>query len=138
MSKPKTKDVTYLVNSKRSLNLQLGGNSYLIPSGRHTIYQLAEKLKVTEADAQKIADHAASTYSVYRPPSGAKERANPPEAWVWFETIEEVITDEKRMELIKEIFGGELPFDYEEEAPAPEPPATSTSGRLNIYQEFDS
>ena len=113
----KTQDVTYLVNSKRSLSLQLGGNSYLIPSGRHTIPQLAEKLGVIKADARRIADHAASTYSVYRSPSGAKERSNPPEAWVWFETVAE---------------------EVEPEVVAPIAVATSKSDRLSFFQEFDS
>ena len=121
----KTQDVTYLVNSKRSLSLQLGGNSYLIPSGRHTIYQLAEKLGVTEADAQRIADHAASTYSVYRSPSGAKERSNPPEAWVWFETVaEEILKPE--------------PPGKPHSNPLAAAVATSKSDRLSFFQEFDS
>lgn len=78
--------VTYLVNTRHSLNLQFGGQDYKIPSGETTIPALAAKLDVSEEQALKVAKHAASVYSTFRHPTKPSERSAPPQTWVRLET----------------------------------------------------
>lgn len=93
LSEPKTQKVKYLINPRKSLSLEFGGNTYSIPSGETSIADLAKKLDVSEQKANQLADHAAAAYGTYRPPTGAKDRDLPPQRVVRLETRVEPIPE---------------------------------------------
>ena len=107
------KKVTYLVNSKHSLNLQFGGNMYKIPAGATTIPELSSKLDIPEDLALLVARHAASTYAAVRRATKPKQKSAPPETWVWLESR------------------------LEDEAPPVEAPPEPQSVRVEAFQEAE-